>query len=311
MFNQDSERSKGVIFVIGSYLIWGTLPLYWKMLQEFSSLRILGHRIIWGLVFLLCFLIITRKWYAFWAEVKKITCQPRKLLAVILTGFLLNLNWLTFIWAVNNDRIIQTSLGYYINPLINVLLGIVFLRERLSFWQLAAFGLAAAGVLSLTVQYGAFPVVALTLAVSFSIYTLLKKLIDIDPITGLTLETMLTSVFALGCLLYANIAENDGALQLTVTPVAFLFVGAGIVTAAPLMLYTIGARLLPLFAVGFFQYISPTMTLFLGVVIFHEPFTRAHLFSFLAIWISLILFSLSKTPVFLKWEKKLNAFRAS
>jgi chloramphenicol-sensitive protein RarD len=278
------------------------------MLQDFSAIQILGRRIVWGCVFLLCFLLVARKWPLFWTEAKKIVCQPRKLLAVVITGILLNLNWLVFIWAVNHDHVIQTSLGYYINPLINVLLGIIFLRERLSFWQSVAFGLAAAGVLSLAVQYGAFPIISLTLAVSFSTYTLLKKVIDIDPIIGLTLETMFTSVFALSYLLYNNFAGNGAALPLTVTPITFLFIGAGVVTIIPLMLYTVGARILPLFMVGFFQYISPTMTLFLGIVIFHEPFTRANLFSFLVIWMSLILFSLSKSSLFLKWEKRLSAF---
>ncbi len=300
----DNEKYKGIIFASGAYILWGILPVYWKLLHSVPALEVLAHRIVWSVIFLWVLLAINGKISAFWIELKELARHPRTLLGIFITGLILNLNWGTYIWAVNHDHIIQTSLGYYINPLVSVLLGMVFLNERLSLWQLVAFILAAAGVLSLTIQYGAFPWVAVILALSFGLYGLFKKLINIGSITGLTLETMLTSIAAVAYLVYVN-DIGMGAFHFSLSTTTFLLTGAGIVTAIPLLLFAYGARRLPLFVIGFLQYISPTMTLLLGVFIYHEPFTKEHLISFVVIWMGLIIFSLARTRVLADLENKI------
>ncbi|PKM75816.1 MAG: EamA family transporter RarD [Firmicutes bacterium HGW-Firmicutes-15] len=304
IFKERNERANGIGFAAGAYLLWGILPVYWKLLQNVSSIEVLAHRVIWSFIFLLIILIITRKLQPFLSEVREITRLPRKMLGIIITTIMINLNWFLYIWAVNQNHIIQTSLGYYINPLVSVLLGIFFLKERLSLWQLFAFLLAIVGVSSLTLQYGAFPWVALTLAISFGLYGLLKKVINIGSITGLTLETLVSCIFALAYLGYVYNTGN-GAFKLSLSPTTLLLIGAGAVTATPLILFAAGARRLPLFVIGFLQYISPTIGLILGIFIYHEPFTRGHLISFVVIWGGLIIFSLARMPLLVGLEEKI------
>jgi len=300
----SDPRGAGVGYAVGAYLLWGILPVYWKMLQAVPPVQILAHRIFWAFAFLLGLLIASGKLAGFWQETRQLAGQPRKMAAVLIAAVILNLNWLTYIWAVNSDHIVQTSLGYYINPLVSVLLGILFLKERLSFWQLLAFLLAAIGVFSLTLQYGAFPWVAIILALTFGLYGLFKKTIDIGSITGLTLETLLTCSFAVPYLIYVSNAGSSH-FQCALSTTSLLLIGAGAVTAVPLVLFAAGAKRLPLFVVGFLQYISPTMGLLLGVLVYHEPFTRGHLGSFIIIWMGLLLFSLSRTRLFIRLEEKI------
>lgn len=299
-----SHNGAGVAFAVSAYLLWGVLPVYWKQLQTVPPLQILAHRILWAFAFLVILLLITGKFPGFWRESSQIARQPRKLAAVSIAAIILNLNWLTYIWAVNNNHIVETSLGYYINPLVSVLLGILILKERLSLWQLIAFILAAAGVFSLTLQFGSFPWVAIVLAVTFGLYGLFKKMADIGSVTGLTLETLLTCSFALPYLAYAS---NAGSSQFgfNLSPTSLLLMGAGAVTAIPLVLFTAGAKRLPLFVIGFLQYVSPTIALLLAVLVYHEPFTHGHLLSFAVIWVGLVLFSLSRTQVFIRMEEKI------
>jgi len=300
----SDPRGAGVGYAVGAYLLWGILPVYWKMLQAVPPVQILAHRIFWAFAFLLGLLVASGKLAGFWQETRQLAGQPRKMAAILIAAVILNLNWLTYIWAVNSDHIVQTSLGYYINPLVSVLLGILFLKERLSFWQLLAFLLAAIGVFSLTLQYGAFPWVAIILALTFGLYGLFKKTIDIGSITGLTLETLLTCSFAVPYLIYVS---NTGSshFHCAMSTTSLLLIGAGAVTAVPLVLFAAGAKRLPLFVVGFLQYISPTMGLLLGVLVYHEPFTRGHLGSFIIIWMGLLLFSLSRTRLFIRLEEKI------
>lgn len=304
----NNEYYNGSLMVGGAYIIWGILPIYWKLLGSVPALEILAHRIVWSVCFLWLLMLFQGRIRSFLQEIRQLLGSPRILLGVFAAGVILNLNWGTYIWAVNHDHIVQTSLGYYINPLISVLLGIIFLKERLSLWQLLAFFLAAIGVLSLTIQYGAFPWVALVLALTFGFYGLFKKLTSLDSITGLTLETMLTCIFALAYLIYLGTA-NLGSFDLSLEVKSGLLLGAGIVTAVPLLLFGAGAQRLPLFVLGFLQYISPTMTLLLGTLLYHEPFTRGHLLSFGVIWISLILFSLSKTRMLSQVEERILSRR--
>ncbi|HRY13756.1 MAG TPA: EamA family transporter RarD [Syntrophomonadaceae bacterium] len=299
-----SDRSAGVGYAVGAYLLWGILPVYWKLLQHVPPMQILAHRISWAFAFLLSLLLITGKFAGFWRETMQIARQPRKLAAVCVAAITLNINWGTYIWAVNNNHIVQTSLGYYINPLVSVLLGILILKERLSLWQLAAFVLAGIGVFSLTLQFGAFPWIAILLALTFGLYGLFKKTVDIGSITGLTLETLLTCSFALPYLAYvSHIGSSQFGFNLSST--SLLLIGAGAVTATPLVLFSAGTKRLPLYVVGFLQYISPTIALLLGVLVYHEPFTQGHLLSFAVIWLGLLLFSLSKTKPFIKMEEKI------
>lgn len=300
-----NQGALGVGYVTGAYLLWGILPVYWKLLQNVPPVQILAHRIVWAFVFLLALLLITGKFVAFCNEALQIARQPRKLATVFVVAVILNLNWLTYIWAVNSDHIVQTSLGYYINPLVSIMLGVVILKERLSMWQLIAFLLAATGVLNLTVQYGAFPWVAMVLAVTFGLYGLFKKMVNIGSITGLTLETLLTCTFAMPYLAYV-IHTGSSSFGFSLAPVNLLLMGAGAVTAIPLVLFAAGTKRLPLVAVGFLQYISPTMTLLLGVMVYHEPFTRGHLLSFGFIWVGLLLFSLSRTRLFVRLEDRIT-----
>ena len=302
-----NQGALGVGYVTGAYLLWGILPVYWKLLQNVPPVQILAHRIVWAFGFLLALLLVTGKFVAFCNEAVQIARQPRKMATVFVVAVILNLNWLTYIWAVNNDHIVQTSLGYYINPLVSIMLGVVILKERLSMWQLIAFLLAAAGVLNLTVQYGAFPWVAMVLAVTFGLYGLFKKMVNIGSITGLTLETLLTCTFAMPYLAYV-IHTGSSSFGFSLAPVNLLLMGAGAVTAIPLVLFAAGTKRLPLVTVGFLQYISPTMTLLLGVMVYHEPFTRGHLLSFGLIWVGLLLFSLSQTRVFESLEDKITQF---
>ncbi len=285
--------------MVGAYLLWGILPIYWKLLQNVPPVQILAHRIIWAFGFLLAPLLATGKFKEFCNETAQIARQPGKMATVFIAAVILNLNWLTYIWAVNNDHIVQTSLGYYINPLVSVMLGVIVIKERLSMGQLIAFLLAAAGVFSLTLQYGAFPWVAMVLAVTFGLYGLIKKTVDIGSVTGLTLETLLTCSFAVPYLSYV-LSTGSSSFEFSFTPVSLLLMGAGAVTAIPLVLFAAGTKLLPLVVVGFLQYISPTITLLLGVIAYHEPFTRGHLLSFGLIWVSLFVFSLSRSRVFVK-----------
>ncbi|MGI6469375.1 MAG: EamA family transporter RarD [Syntrophomonadaceae bacterium] len=304
---KSNQSALGVGYVTGAYLLWGILPVYWKLLQNVPPVQILAHRIVWAFGFLLALLLVTGKFVAFCNEAVQIARQPRKMATVFVVAVILNLNWLTYIWAVNNDHIVQTSLGYYINPLVSIMLGVVILKERLSMWQLIAFLLAAAGVLNLTVQYGAFPWVAMVLAVTFGLYGLFKKMVNIGSITGLTLETLLTCTFAMPYLAYV-IHTGSSSFGFSLAPVNLLLMGAGAVTAIPLVLFAAGTKRLPLVTVGFLQYISPTMTLLLGVMVYHEPFTRGHLLSFGLIWVGLLLFSLSQTRVFESLEDKITQF---
>ncbi|MEA4924044.1 MAG: EamA family transporter RarD [Syntrophomonadaceae bacterium] len=306
---QTNEQVKGIIFGFSAYALWGILPLYWKLLQSVSSTEILAHRVVWAFIFLLVILALTGKLSSFFKELQALLNQPPKLIGILMATILLNLNWFTYIWAVNHNHIVQSSLGYYINPLMSVLLGIFFLDERLSLWQVAAFILAALGVLSLTIQYGSFPWIAFFLAVTFAIYGLFKKVINIGSINGLTLETLLSFFGALPYLIYLCNTGNS-AFQFNLSATTWLLIGAGAVTATPLLLFAAGTRRLPLFAIGFLQYVSPTTSLILGVLVFHEPFTAGHLLSFMVIWTSLIIFSLSRTSLFIKLEAKIALKRS-
>ncbi|HBV97452.1 MAG: transporter [Peptococcaceae bacterium BICA1-7] len=308
---QSNERLLGIASGMGAYLLWGILPIYWKLLSSVQPMEVLAHRIIWSFIFLAAVLTVTGKLFAFIKELRQVAAAPSRFVKVVLASLVISVNWLTYIWAVNNDHVIETSLGYYINPLISVLLGIIVLKERLSLWQTVSFLIAMIGVLNMTIHFGAIPWAALLLAFSFGLYGLLKKMVSLGAITGITIETLLISPFALLYIGYMQ-KSGSGAFGVISPETTGFMIGAGVITAVPLILFAGGANRLPLSIVGFLQYISPTITLILGVFLYHEPFTRVHLSSFIMIWTSLTIFSLSRTRLFIGLEDllKRKVFRA-
>ena len=279
--------NKGIWYGIGAYVTWGLFPIYWKWLHHVPALQLIGHRILWSFLMLFVVILISRQWNTFRAAV----LAPRVLRIYLVAAVLIGINWLVYVWAVNAGFIVETSLGYYINPLLNVLMGVLFLHERMRSLQWVPLGLAAAGVLYLTFAYGSLPWIALTLAFSFGLYGLVKKTAPLGSLYGLTLETGLLFLPALLYLLYAD-ATGQGAFLHTGVISDVLLVGAGLMTTIPLLMFASAARRIPLSLVGILQYIAPTLQFLLGVLVYREPFTHAQLIGFGIVWIALILFGM-------------------
>lgn len=279
--------NRGIGYAVGAYVLWGLLPVYWKWLHGVPALQLLGHRIVWSFAMLFATILLLRRWKSF--QKKAFTGPVFR--ATLPAAVLIAINWLTYIWAVNSGFMIETSLGYFINPVFSVILGVLFFGERLRPGQWLPIGLAAGGVLFVAFAYGSVPWIALTLAVSFGLYGLVKKKAPLGSVHGLTLETGILLLPALLWLLYA---EKTGAgAFLHSSPVSsLLLVGAGWVTTVPLLLFASAARRIPLSLVGILQYISPTLQFLLGVVVYHEPFTRAKLAGFCIVWMALVLFGI-------------------
>lgn len=284
---------QGIFFGLAAYVLWGILPVYWKALELVSSFEILSSRFMWSCVFVFLLIIFQKKWPLFTKEVKQVFSNVKTGAAMAAAGITISFNWGTFIWAVNNGHIVETSMGYYINPLVSILFAVVFLHERLDKMQLAAITCAFIGVASMVYSFGKIPWVSLTLAFTFALYGLLKKILPVSALTSIMLETLLITPLALvyeyslwqhGVSFYAS-----GNMQ-----VIMMLTGAGVVTAIPLLLFTAGARLLPLKIIGFLQYISPTLTLLIGVFVYNEAFTASHLLAFGWIWAAPLLFIVSQ-----------------
>lgn len=287
--------NKGVLYAIVAYLAWGMLPLYWKVFQTMGAWEILAHRILWSMLFVLLVIVITKRWRKMWGAV-----SGAKLMgAMLFCSMMISANWLIYIWAVNHDHVMETSLGYYMNPLISVFFGVVFLKEKLRVGQWIALAMAAAGVLYITLQYGKVPWIALSLALTFALYGLSKKLFNLEPMIGLAWETLFVAPIALIYLLIlqGNGTETMSSLVWWKIPLLTL---AGVVTAIPLYWFAQATKYLPLSTIGFIQYLSPTISLLSAVFLFGEPFTGAHLISFSLIWGALVVFTVSsmrKKPV--------------
>jgi chloramphenicol-sensitive protein RarD len=278
--------NKGMLYAIAAYGFWGLFPLYWKTLQHVPALEILSHRMAWSLLFVLVLLLVRRQW----GWVKTAVAQPKTLLLFTASAALLSLNWFVYIWGVNAGHIVETSLGYFINPLVSVLMGVFFLGEKLRRGQWVAIGLAAIGVLYLTLRYGSLPWIALTLATSFALYGLIRKTAPLGSLEGLSLETALMFLPALGYLVYLEAADTAAFGHVdTLTTVLLGF--AGVATAVPLLLFAAGARLIKLATIGILQYIAPTLQFLIGVLIYHEPFTLDRLIGFSLIWLALLVYS--------------------
>ncbi|MGE5530060.1 MAG: EamA family transporter RarD [Patescibacteria group bacterium] len=288
------EGKKGLSYVVAAFAAWGVLPVYWKLMAGVPAAEILAHRVVWSLVFVaaLLFLAAGRR-----AKLGAILRDGKKRLYFPATAVLIGANWFLYIHAVNSGHIVESSLGYYITPLLNVLLGLVFLRERLRPAQILALALAAAGVIIRTIQYGSVPWISLGLALTFSLYGLLKKAADLDGISGLFLETAVLAPLALGFIIFWQ-ARGEGSFAAAGVPTSLLLAGAGVVTATPLLWFAEGARRVTLTTVGFAQYLSPTLSLALGVLLYREPFSGWHAVSFGFIWCALAVYSLSQARQF-------------
>lgn len=274
----------GAAYAVAAYLSWGLFPLYWRQLEGHDALLILGHRILWSFAIVAVLLWVTRGWGQVWRAV----ADGRILGILFATTTLISCNWYLFIWAVNAGHITQASLGYYVNPLVNILLARIFLGERLSRLQAVAVALAAAGVGLFTWGLGVFPWISLILAATFGLYGLLRKVVPVGPLPGLAVETALATPFAAWVLWMAPVGEG-GWFGTGVVDSALL-VGSGVVTALPLLWFAAGARRLRYSTMGILQYIAPTGQLLLAVGVYGEPFTSRHALTFAAIWAAVGLY---------------------
>jgi len=285
----DNNYRSGILYGLAAYLLWGVLPVYWKLLQHVDAMEILASRFLWSVVFVFVLLLVTGKLQVFVQETKAIFSTKKTACCMVLAAIMISFNWGIFIWAVEAGRIVETSMGYYINPLMNVLFGVLFLHERLEKLQVAAVISAAIGIGVIIVTNGGLPWVAMGLPITFACYGLLKKIIVAQALTSIMLETLLISPLAAGYLYYlgnagGNVYQSCDILTL------LLLVGAGAATATPLLLFTASAKLLPLKLIGFLQYISPSITLLLGVLVYGEPFSGSTALAFGFIWLGVLLF---------------------
>ncbi|MCP3869500.1 MAG: EamA family transporter RarD [Gammaproteobacteria bacterium] len=287
---QWSEERTGILAALGAFLIWGFSPIYYRAAGLAPALEIVAHRAIWSLVFTLLLLW----WSGKLKELTGMVKHPRVLGTLFISSLLVSFNWLTFIWAVNNDKALEASMGYFLFPIVMVLLGRVFLKERLTGYQVIAVFLVSLGVLNLLLGYARFPWVALMLAASMGFYSLVRKTVVVNALTGLTIECLLLGPFAAG---YLMLLAGRGALVFGSTTLTFdvLLICSALMTALPLILFTRATRILRLGTVGLLQYINPTCQFLLALFLFHEPFSRTHLHTFLLIWSGLALFTLNST----------------
>lgn len=276
--------NRGVLYALGAYLLWGFSPLFWKLLQHVPAVQTTGHRVVWA--FVLASVIISIQ--GGWTNIRRTVREPKTYLTFIATGALLIINWLVYVYAVNTNQVLATSLGYFIYPLFNVLLGVVVLRERLRGGQWAAVTVAGAGVGYIAISYGGVPWIALVLPLTFGFYGLLRKVARLNSIQGLTVEMAFMTPFALVFLSFTG-GDPEWAQPLNAALV-LLFILGGAVTAAPLLLFSAGARRAPLTAIGLFQYLAPTIQFILSIFLFREPFDFAQFIGFCLVWIALIMF---------------------
>jgi chloramphenicol-sensitive protein RarD len=291
-----SDHQLGVLSAALSYFIWGLLPIYWKLVDEVSSEEILANRVVWSFVFMVVLLTLTKKIGRLKETLIELWNQKKQLVALILASILISCNWFIYIWAVNSNHMIEASLGYYINPLVSVLLGLIILKEKLNIPQIVSLILATIGVLVLTISYGSFPWISLSLAISFGLYGLAKKMIKVDSAIGLTLETMIVTPLGIIYMVYLFLQGDSSFFTISPT-IDLLLIGAGAATATPLLFFAIGAQKIPLSTLGFLQYIAPTMSLMLGIFVYGEHFTKSHLLAFVFIWSALTVYSFSKTKL--------------
>ena len=276
--------NKGVLSGMAAYAMWGFFPIYWKLLHDVPAPQLLGHRIAWSFLLLFVFILLTRQWADFRSRL-----NGRTLGIYLIAAVLIGVNWLTYVWAVNAGFIVETSLGYFINPLLSVLMGVMFLRERLRPAQWVPVVIATIGVVYLAVVYGRLPWIALLLAFSFGFYGLVKKLAPLGSVFGLTLETGILFLPAVAYLGWTQFSGGAAFLHAGAT-LDVLMIGAGLVTTVPLLMFASAAKQIPLTMIGILQYLAPTIQFLLGVFIYNEPFDGSRLIGFSLVWLALIIF---------------------
>ena len=279
-----NQQLSGILFGVAAFITWGFLPAYWKQLQEVAPFEILCHRIVWSCLFL-CLIISFQKR---WAEVGQVARNSANLKKLFCSGLLIGFNWFIYIWAVNTEHVVETSLGYYITPMVNILIGFLLLGERFHRPQLIAILCALTGVIYSLAAYGDLPLFALTLAFSFSIYGYARKKIPVAPIPGLLVETSVLFLPAVGYIFYRQIVFDS--LFLNQIEISLWLVGAGVATSLPLLWFAAAARKLKLSTVGILQYIGPTIAFFLGVFVYREPFDWHSAITFGLIWIGVLIY---------------------
>jgi len=277
--------NRGHAAAIGAFTIWGLLPLYLKPMNSVPALQIMSHRLLWCCLFVLAWLGLRGQL----GQVRAALADGPTRLRLFITALLISINWIVYVWGVNAGHVLETSLGYFINPLVNVLLGVLILKERLNRPQWLAVAFAFAGVVWLTLQTGKLPWIALSLAISFGLYGLIRKMVKVDAIAGLGAETLLIAPFAAVYLGWLEV-RGGGAFGNTTLLIDVMLFAGGLVTAIPLALFSYGARLIPYSTIGLIQYIGPTMQLLLGIFLYHEPFTATRAIGFALIWMALVIY---------------------
>ncbi|MCH1520649.1 MAG: EamA family transporter RarD [SAR324 cluster bacterium] len=285
--SQNTEAQIGIGYALLAFSAWGFIPIYWKLLNTVPSMEILTHRMVWSVFFLLGLLAVQKRL----GEFRELFHSPKYIFMLLGTATLLGANWFVYIYGVNTNQVIETSLGYFISPLLVILLGAVFLRERLNIWQVVAVGFAALGVLNFIWNFGSLPWIALSLAFTFSFYGLFRKMTPVKPLVGLLMETALLTPLAVVLIAFWEIdgTGNFGTTWMT----DFLLFGGGVVTSLPLLWFINAGKSLRYSTIGFIQYLTPSIQLLIGVYLFHEPFTPTHSITFGLIWAGLVIFSIN------------------
>ncbi|AJC96203.1 EamA family transporter RarD [Staphylococcus hyicus] len=302
---QDSSFKKGIMFSFIAYILWGTLPLYWALITGINAIETLMIRIILSLIFMLILLPIMKQWTTFKNDLHSLIASPKKLIIIIVAGYVVTLNWGTFIYAIEAGYVLQTSLGYYINPLVSILLAMIFFKERFNRLEWGAILIALTGVLYMTIKIGEFPYISLLLAFSFGIYGLLKKLVPLNALSSITIETIVTTPMALIYIVYMALHSH---LSIGLNMSTFWLLFSGAVTAVPLLSFSAGAIRIPLSLMGFIQYVGPTLIFILGIFVFNEPFNTDQFITFCFIWSGIFIYILSqiikiyKRPTPLKYQ---------
>ena len=285
--SQNTEAQIGIGYALLAFSAWGFIPIYWKLLNTVPSMEILTHRMVWSVFFLLGLLAVQKRL----GEFRELFHSPKYIFMLLGTATLLGANWFVYIYGVNTNQVIETSLGYFISPLLVILLGAVFLKERLNIWQVVAVGFAALGVLNFFWNFGSLPWIALSLAFTFSFYGLFRKMIPVKPLVGLLMETALLTPLAVVLIAFWEI---DGTGHFGTTWMTdFLLFGGGVVTSLPLLWFINAGKSLRYSTIGFIQYLTPSIQLLIGVYLFHEPFTPTHSTTFGLIWVGLVIFSIN------------------
>lgn len=280
------KKDSGLFYGFSAYIIWGILPLYWKLLGNVGAVDLLFYRIIWSLIFMSLYLVVLRKIPNFIQEVKELLKSRRNTIAIIIAAIFISLNWGIFIYTVSIGQVQQASLGYYINPLLNVLAGAIYLKEPLTKQaKLASFS-ALTGVVLLTIQTGVFPFNSIFLAISFCLYGLTKKQLQLSSATSITLETLIIAPFGL---IYLFFFSPTGFMNYSLNT-NLLLIGAGVVTAIPLLLFAIAVKKLSYITIGFIQYVNPTIMLAMAIFLFHEPYALPQFIAFAFIWLGILIF---------------------